>query len=165
MNGTGMTVDQPIKDWLIIGAMTAVGLLPTILMYRRHRGWSRRARVKRRLLVMKEDRQCVWHTVKGKLLVGWSDSNGAVTSGSWSQGEPGTERWRGQDWAVIQTKEKLVVYQFHDRNRDEPRTGEITVCNSWRELESLVPPKIFEEALLEAGIKKPSEYREEPLNL
>ena len=100
-----------------------------------------------------------------RLLVGWSDNNGNVTSGSWGRGDPEKEGWKTQDWAVIQTKEKLVAYRFHDRVRDEPRTGEITVCNSWRELESLVPPNIFEEALLQSGIKKPSAYREEPLNL
>ena len=55
-----------------------------------------------------------------------------------------------------------MVYKFNKRTNDEPRTGEITICNSWRELESLVPANIFEEALREAGIKKPSEYREEP---
>ena len=81
------------------------------------------------------------------------------------QGRPRKDVWKTQDWAVIQVKEKLVAYRFHDRNREEPRTGEITVCNSWRELESLVPPNIFEEALRESGIKKPSEYREEPLKL
>lgn len=67
---------------------------------------------------------------------------------------------------VIQVaKEKFVVYRFDKWVYDEPRTGVIQVCDSWRGLESVLPPDIFEGALLEAGFKKPSQYGEVPLQL
>jgi hypothetical protein len=74
--------------------------------------------------------------------------------------------WDDNDWAVIQTRRgQLVVYHFDKYVSDEPKTGTIQVYKSWPELEAAVPAKIFEEALLAAGIKKPSEYREVPLKL
>jgi hypothetical protein len=121
---------------------------------------SPRANVKRRLLVKDADGQLVWHTVRGRILVGWQDSKEqVVSSGRWGED--------GRDWAVIRTKSgKMVAYRFDKYESDQPKTGVIVkICNSWRELESAVPAKVSEEALLAAGIKKPSEYREVPLEL
>jgi hypothetical protein len=105
----------------------------------------------------------MWRSVRGRVLVGWLDSKGEITSGSWATFESDN---RGSDWAVIQAaKGKLVVYRFDKREADEPKTGVIQVCDSWQTLELAVPARIFEEALLAAGIKKPSEYRDVPLEL
>ena len=74
-------------------------------------------------------------------------------------------RWAdGTRWAIIETANgKLVVYWFDNQIGDQPQTGVIQICDSWRALESAVPATIFEHALLAAGIKKPDEYRELPL--
>jgi hypothetical protein len=89
------------------------------------------------------------------------DSKGEISSGLWSRED---KDWR--DWVVIQAaREKFVVYHFDKRIGDEPKTGVIQICDSWRLLESTVPSDIFEYALREAGFKKPSGYREVPLKL
>jgi hypothetical protein len=70
------------------------------------------------------------------------------------------------DWAVIQAaKGKFVIYRFDKRSADEPQTGVIQVVDSLRELEAVVPPRIFEQALKEAGFRKPEEYKEVPIQL
>ena len=116
--------------------------------------------VKRRLLV-KEDGNFVWRSIRGKCLVGWPNSKGEIRWGEWSKRGEGR-----QEWVVIQAaKEKFVVYRFDELVDDEPQTGVIQVCEGWNDLESALPPDIFERALLEAGFKKPSDYREAPLQL
>jgi hypothetical protein len=125
-------------------------------MIRSHRRWSRKAKIKRRLLV-NEDGQPVWRTVRGRCLVGGSDDKQQIHWGLHAD---------DAEWAIIQAaKGKLVVYRFDKRSGDEPRTGVIQICDSWRELEAVVPATIFEEALLAAGVKKPDQYREVPLRL
>jgi hypothetical protein len=119
------------------------------------------------LLVKDQDGLPVWRTVRAKVLVGWEDRKGAITSGHWAKTE---SVMLGSAWAVLQTAKgkKLLAYRFDDYNPKEPdalKTGVLHVCDSWRELESTAPANIFEEALLQAGIKKPSEYREAPLEL
>jgi hypothetical protein len=141
--------------WLVIGALYAPFFWYMIRNYRRS---SRKARIKRRMLVKEESGQLAWRTVRGRCLVGSSDSQQQVDWG----------RWAGDaEWAVIQAAhDKLVVYRFDKlSSRDDPRTGAIQVCDSWRELEAAVPADIFEEALLKAGVKKPDQYREIPLRL
>jgi hypothetical protein len=51
-----------------------------------------------------------------------------------------------------------VIQRYRDGRRAEDRRD--TVYASWRDLESAVPARVFEEALMAAGIKKPSKYRE-----
>ena len=117
------------------------------------RRWSRKATTKRRLLVKDENGLPMWRTVNARVLVGWVGSKGVVSTTL-------------DRWAVLETRKgKLVVYRDDERQPEGPRTGVIQVCDSWRELESVVPPRVFEQALLEAGIKKPSEYRAAPLEL
>jgi hypothetical protein len=149
----------------MVGAIWATSFSSLGLVYFLTRKWNRKALVKRRLLV-KEDRQFVWRTIRGKCLVGWPNGKGEISSGEWTKTvDAETGEW-GQEWAVIQAaKEKFIAYRFDKRVDDEPRTGMIRVCDSWRDLESALPPDIFERALLEAGFKKPSRYREVPLEL
>ena len=140
-------------SWCTVGAIWAASLSFLGLIYLHYRKWDRKAMVKRRLLV-KEDGQFVWRAIRGKCLVGWSNGKGEIPSGEWTKRvDANTEEW-GREWAVIQAaKNKFVVYRFDKRVDDEPRTGVIQVCDSWRGLESAVPPDIFEQALLEAGFK------------
>lgn len=118
---------------------------------------SRKSNVKRRLLVKDADGLPVWHTVRGRVLLGWLDNDSNVTSGNYAD---------GNEWAVVRAANgKLVVYRFDKHVPDQPKTGVIQIYDSWPSLESAVPASIFEQALLEAGIKKPNEYREVPLKL
>ena len=66
---------------------------------------------------------------------------------------------------IQSVKGKLVVYRFDKREEGKPSTGVIQVYDSWREFEAAVPANILEEALRGAGIKKPAEYSEAPLEL
>jgi hypothetical protein len=76
----------------------------------------------------------------------------------------GPEWDTGTRWAIIHTaKGKFVVYRFDKKS--QPATGLIRIVDSWRELEAAVPPSIFEQALEEAGFRKPEEYRKVPLKL
>ena len=150
---------QTNEGWWIVGVMCMASLSSLGYIYLLTRKWSRKARVKLWLLV-KEDGNFVWRSIRGKCLVGWPNSRGEISAGQWSKDED------LRDWAVIEAaKEKFVVYRFDKRVDDEPQTGVIQVCDSWRELESALPPDIFERALLEAGFKKPTQYREAPLQL
>jgi hypothetical protein len=147
--------------WLVSALAVYGAVFGGIIWHSRR--FSRKAKVKRRLLVKDEDGQLVWRTVKGRMLVGYPDLKGVVTSGYWASFE--SDKW-GDSWAVLQAaKGKLVVYRFDRDQLEGPHTGVIQVCDSWRELESVVPAKILEAALLEAGIEKPSEYRDVPLEL
>jgi hypothetical protein len=117
---------------------------------------SRKSKIKRRLLV-NEDGQLVWRTVRSRCLVGASNDKRQVDWGRWAD---------HAEWAILQAaKGMLVVYRFDKRSGDEPRTGVIQICDSWRALEAAVPATIFEDALLAAGVKKPDQYREVPLEL
>jgi hypothetical protein len=154
-------VDQTTKGWWIVGAMWAATLVAFGLAYLLTRKWNRKAMVKRRLLV-KEDGQFVWRAIRGKCLVGWPNRKSEISSGEWTRRVDANTG----EWAVIQAaKEKFVVYRFDKLVDNEPRTGVIQICDSWRDLESTLPPDIFERALLEAGFNKPSQYREVPLEL
>jgi hypothetical protein len=142
--------------WVTLAVTGAVYVPLFWWLIRTFRRSSRKAMVKRRLLV-KEDGQPVWCTVRGRLLVGSSGSKQQVDWGRWAD---------QAEWVVVQAaQDKLVAYRFDDRPRKEPRTGTIQVCNSWQALEAVVPPAVFEDALLAAGVKKPDEYREVPLQL
>jgi hypothetical protein len=157
-----MTSSEAISStqgWWVVAATWALCCAVVGILYSQLRQWSRKANVKRRLLV-KEDGRLMWRTVRGKCLVGSPGSKGEV-SGRWSSQDKDC-----QDWAVIQVaKGKFVVYRFNKRVDDEPQSGVIQVCDSWRELEAAVPADIFESALLQAGFKKPSRYPEVPLKL
>jgi hypothetical protein len=147
--------DNHISWWVII-AVWIPGFAMLIWVILQARRSSPKAMIKRRLLV-NEDGQTVWRVVRGRCLVGGSNRKQVVEWGQWAD---------DTDWAIIQAaKGKLVVYRFDARSGNEPRTGVIQVCDSWRALEAAVPARIFEAALLEAGVKKPSEYREVPLKL
>ena len=148
---------SPTNTGLLIGAVIVIVYAPVATwMIIQGRRWDRKAKIKRRLLV-NEDGQFVWRTVRGRCLVGGSDKKQQISWGRWAD---------DTDWAIIETaKRKLVVYRFDKRVDDQPRTGVIQICDSWRALELAVPPTIFEDALLQAGIKKPDEYRELPLEL
>jgi hypothetical protein len=113
-----------------------------------------KAKIKRRMLV-NEDSHLLWRTVRGRLLVGGSDGKQQISWGLWAD---------DADWAIIETASgKLVVYRFEKPTGEQPRAGVIQICESWRVLESAVPATICEAALREAGIRKPDEYREVPL--
>ena len=58
----------------------------------------------RRLLV-KEDGQFVWRAVRGKCLVGHSNSKGEISSGRWSKKD---EDWR--DWAPPPEADPLALW-------------------------------------------------------
>jgi len=153
-------MSQTAQTWMVVIAAVAAYAGGLGWLYFYYRKWDRKARTKRRLLV-NEDGQIVWRVVRGKVLVGWPNGKGEISSGLWSRTG---EEFR--DYAVIQTaKGKFVVYRFDKPVADEPQTGMIEICDSWRALKSAVPPKIFEEALRESGLKKPSEYKEIPINL
>jgi hypothetical protein len=151
------------NGWVISGVLVALYMPFLIWMYLKMRSESRKAKIKRRLLVMEEG-QPVWRTVRGALLVGWPGRKQRVHSGPWATSSDGPEWDTGTRWAIIQTaKGKFVVYRFDKKS--EPATGVIRIVDSWRELEAAVPPSIFEQALEEAGFRKPEESKEVPLKL
>jgi hypothetical protein len=126
------------------------------------RQWNRRARVKRRLLV-EEDGVPVWRTVRARYLVGWPGSKGELSSGMYVSRES-KEPSYGDEWAVLQSRRSLIAYRVEDRKVDDHKIGMISVCRSWEELEAAVPAKVYEEAAVNGGHKKPAEYRKVPLN-
>jgi hypothetical protein len=147
----GMMTGWTFTTALIVACIIFVDLPLVWWMVRSMRRSSEKSNYKRRLLVKDADGLPVWQTVRGRVLVGWVSSRGTVTSGI-------------GDWVVIRAAQgKLVACRFD--NRDEPATGVIQICDSWPALEAIVPAAVFEKALLEAGIKKPNEYREVPLEL
>jgi hypothetical protein len=69
--------------WLVAGLVLYIGGLWWLFS---HRQWNRKARVRRRLLV-EENGQPVWRTVRARYLVGWPDSDGALASGMYIPNE------------------------------------------------------------------------------
>jgi hypothetical protein len=148
-----------VNAWALAGVLLAIYTPLSALMWYMARRDSRKAKTKRRLLV-REDGQLVWRTVRGSLLVGGiHHGKGVVDWGS-------TDWDTRTTWAVIQTiKKKFVVYRFDERSGDEPQTGLIQVIDAWGELEVAVPPRIFEQARDAAGLRKSDEYKEVPIKL
>ena len=70
------------NSWVISGVLVALYMPFLIWMYLKMRSGSRKAKIKRRLLVMEEG-QPVWRTVRGALLVGWPGRKQRVHSGPW----------------------------------------------------------------------------------
>lgn len=148
-------------SWLVLIAVISVYIALLAWLFNSSRKWSRKARTKRRLLV-KEDGQIVSRVVRGRVLVGWPDHTGHIVSGMTARN---IKEW-SRDYVVIQAaKGKFVVYRFNERVENEPKTGTIEIYDSWRALEAVLPPEIFEEALRESGLKKPSEYKEIAIKL
>jgi hypothetical protein len=127
-----------------------------------HRQWNQRAYMQRRLLV-EEDEVPVWRTVRARYLVGWPSSKGELSFGMYVSREP-KEKPYGDEWAVLKTRRgALVAYRVAERRVDDHKIGVITVCRTWEELERAVPAKVFEEAAIAAGRKKPAAYPKVPL--
>jgi hypothetical protein len=95
----------------------------------------------------------VWYTFEGKCLVGLYQADGRRLAGHTS----GTN----QERLVFQAASgKLVVYEVGNP-RDSP--GIIRVFQSFDAMEAQVPVKLFEDAAIEAGVRRPAEYPEIPL--
>jgi hypothetical protein len=115
-------------------------------------------------LLVKEDDEILWRTVRGRLLVGYSSRRQEVIAGRWGKLPAAGKDSYGEEWAVIWTvRRKLVVYQLAE-NLEDRKIGSIQVYPSWAELEAAVPPGIFQEAAMVAGVTKRAEYRELPLD-
>jgi hypothetical protein len=118
--------------------------------------------MQRRLLV-EEDGVPVWRTMRARYLVGWPNSAGELSFGLHVSRDP-TEKLYTDEWAVLQTRRGgLVVYRVAERRVDDHKIGVITVCRTWEDLEAAVPAKLFEDAAIAAGRKKPAAYRKLPL--
>jgi hypothetical protein len=65
-------------------------------------------------------------------------------------------------WHVFRAGPKIVTYA-HGSDRDEP--GEVQVFDSLEAIEPHVPPEIFHEAAVKAGLREESGYPEIPLEL
>ena len=153
-----------MNGWALPGVLAAICIPIWGWMWYTVRRDSYKAKTKRRMLVM-EDGQLVWCTVRGALLVGSSNYGKRVVNwGAWARRTDGPDWDTGSQWAIIQTtQKKFVVYRFDKKTELAP--GTIQVVDSWPELEAVVPPSIFEQALDAAGFRKPEEYREVPLKL
>jgi hypothetical protein len=132
------------------------------LLIRRGRRWDRKARRDRRLLV-REGEHLMWRVTRGRVLVGWSSSDGWIT-GVWAPRKAAKESPYGDEWIVIQTtKGKLVAYRVTEKLEDQ-KIGVIEVYSSWPELQAAVPARIYEEAAREAGMLQPAKYPERRLD-
>jgi hypothetical protein len=119
---------------------------------------SRRSRRQANLplrLLVKEGDGILWRTMRGCLLVGYANMQKEVVAGVWGKPARAGKGAFGDEWAIILTaKQRLVVYQFGERQEDL-KAGTIQSYASWPELEAAVPPAIFQQAMLAAGITKP----------
>jgi hypothetical protein len=128
---------------------------------RDRRRWSLLTESDELRLLVKEGERALYRTVEGRCLVGWT-RDGVVTSGVLAANPD--DRAYLVAWAVIQSKSgKLVVYRFNKREGEAAATGEVQILDSFAQLEAVVPPRIFERALREAGILKPEDYETLPL--
>jgi hypothetical protein len=95
-NRSSRNMSESTTGWLAI-AGTAV-LYASLLgwMIRSGRRWSRKANVKRRLLV-NADGQLLWRTVRGRCLVGGSSGSQEISWGRWAASP---DKSRGNEWAV-----------------------------------------------------------------
>jgi hypothetical protein len=71
-----------ILDWIVLAGGGLLYGAVFAWMIRSNRRWSRKARTKRRLLVKDQDGQPMWCSVRGRVLVGWLNSKGEITSGA-----------------------------------------------------------------------------------
>jgi hypothetical protein len=115
------------------------------------------------LPLRQEDGSVVCHTFKGEWLVGFGkiDENSGRPWMGISARLKERERWGDGDWYVIRSASgKLVVYQEPDESDGAPS---VAIYGSFEMMEPHVPPNIYEEALLKAGLKEPPQLREVPL--
>jgi hypothetical protein len=147
---------------MIFAAVAVLAYAGLLAWMSRPRQWDQRARLQRRLLV-EENGVPVWRTVRARYLVGWPKSDGELSFGTYVARETKERPW-GDEWAVLQTRRgELIAYRVAERRVDDHKIGSITLCRSWEELERAVPAKVFEEAAIAAGRKKPAAYRKMPL--
>jgi hypothetical protein len=139
---------------LIAGIVAYVAVL-FLFMYQRP--WNRRVYVKRRLLV-EENGEVFWRTVRARVLLGGADSDRTVNPRYASLDE---------ELAILQTwKGLLIVYRVDrkaGRQAGDQKIGSLEICRSWEELKAAVPAEVFEEVALAAGHIRPVKYREVPL--
>jgi hypothetical protein len=113
-----------------------------------------------RLPMRQEDGSMVHRTLEGEWLVGCETPG---DSGLPLLSYPGDNRdvWGWGYWFVIRSAAgKLVVYKTALR---ENKDAILAVFDSFEEMQPHVPPNIYEEALLRAGLKKPPQFPEIPL--
>jgi len=111
-----------------------------------------------RLPLRDPDGSTVHHTLKGEWLVGMGMSNGTPGLGKRPSRDE-EEQWGNPLWYVIATaSKKLVVYKWP---LDAPPS--VAIYDSFEEMHANIPPSVYDEAAVNAGLKQQPQFREVPL--
>jgi hypothetical protein len=111
-----------------------------------------------RLPLRQEDGAIVLHTLNGQWLVGFGYQKGTPAIGPQAS-EDEQKQWGRGKWFVIRSASgKLVVYKT---DRDERPV--VHIYESFEAMQPTVPPSIYDEAMVKAGLRQPPQFPEVPL--
>jgi hypothetical protein len=111
-----------------------------------------------RLPLRDPDGATVHHTLKGEWLVGMGMRNGTPGLGKRPSGDE-EQQWGSPLWYVVLTASgKLVVYKLPIQ-----APPSVAIYSSFEEMQANIPPSIYDEAAVNAGLKQPPQFREVPL--
>jgi hypothetical protein len=110
-----------------------------------------------------EGGETIWRTLRGEWLVGRPGRDGTPGVGRVAE-RSDRERWGTSDYWFIMRAEsgKLVVYR---EPLNEDGSPVIAIYADFEAMQPHVPPSLYRRALEEAGLAKPPEYREVPLDV
>jgi len=111
-------------------------------------------------LPQEQDGHLIWRTLEGEWLAGIDSGRGEPALGSLVYGH---DAGMNGQWFVIRAASgKLVVYH---RVSNTTSPGAIAIYDSFEAMEPHVPAQVFEEAAIRAGLRKPKDYPEAPLDV
>jgi hypothetical protein len=113
------------------------------------------------LPLLDSDGLMVLKTLEGEWLVGLANESGRPLV-SLQGGYRHHEKWGYDNWYVIRSASgKIVVYRQPTQETNGPPS--VTIFDSCEAIEPHVPPSVYDEAMVRAGLKERPQFPEVPL--